>query len=402
MNLAPKLAALTIFVLPLYLIKFNFFQLSFNLLDFLALLSIGCWFWENNQQSFFALFKRNRAFFWASSALFGGLLLSFVSNQPSLHGLGIVGSWFLIPFLFTFLFFSQNQSKQTVRFLTLNLYLSIFIVSLVALLYKFTNNLTYDGRLAAFYDSPNYLAMFLAPGLFLGFYLFFPAQNKTFSSKKTIFLFLLSLIPILSALYFTFSYATWTASGIALFALGFFSRKKTNKPFLFLIALSFLILSFFLIQFPSVKMQSLLQENPRSSWASRQMIWQSSSKILRDHLIFGIGPGNFQQNYLAYQKYFPPYLEWAVPQPHNIYLAFWLQTGFLGLAGFLLLLFFLFQNKNASLALWSFFVYLVLHGMFDTPYWKNDLAYLFWLFAFLLLWEKKSISTKNQSDTKSH
>ena len=26
-----------------------------------------------------------------------------------------------------------------------------------------------------------------------------------------------------------------------------------------------------------------------------------------------------------YQKHFPPYLEWAVPQPHNLYLAFWLQ-----------------------------------------------------------------------------
>jgi O-antigen ligase len=88
-------------------------------------------------------------------------------------------------------------------------------------------------------------------------------------------------------------------------------------------------------------------------------------------------------------------LEWAVPQPHNIFLAFWLQAGLLGFAGFLMLLFFIFNalfrilqdKKNATLAapLLGFFLYVVLHGLIDTTFWKNDLAFLFWVCAFLVL-----------------
>ncbi|KKQ00231.1 MAG: hypothetical protein US09_C0017G0018 [Candidatus Moranbacteria bacterium GW2011_GWD1_36_198] len=103
------------------------------------------------------------------------------------------------------------------------------------------------------------------------------------------------------------------------------------------------------------------------------------------------------------QKYYPPYLEWAVPQPHNIFLAFWLQTGFLGFIGFLFLLLFTFttlwqqlkNKKNTALTapLLGFFIYSILHGLVDTIYWKNDLAFLFWICLFLVLFLQKYFTT---------
>ena len=124
------------------------------------------------------------------------------------------------------------------------------------------------------------------------------------------------------------------------------------------------------------------------------IIWNSSAKIIRDNPAFGIGPGNFQKEYLDYQKYFPPYLEWAVPQPHNLYLAFWLQSGIFGLIGFLLLVYFWLGNlfkkirqKNSFFGLEAvlaeIMLYIIIVGLFDTPVWKNDLALVFSAIVFL-------------------
>ena len=121
------------------------------------------------------------------------------------------------------------------------------------------------------------------------------------------------------------------------------------------------------------------------------MIWRSAIRIISDNWIFGIGPGNFQEKYLEYQKYYPPYLEWAVPHPHNIFLTFWISGGGLALGGFLWLIFLYFQDileikKTDALRLVSlgWMLYFLLHGMVDTTYFKNDLAVLFWM-AFLAI-----------------
>ena len=189
------------------------------------------------------------------------------------------------------------------------------------------------------------------------------------------------------------------------------------------------------------------------------MIWQSAWKICKDHWWSGVGVGNFQEAYLNYQKYFPePYIEWAVPMPHNIFLAFQTQLGIIGLIAFILIVILSFtrifvipvqgglparlaeadgrtppkplatereaqagrqgiQEKNSlkigiwkfignwdlrfgnlknklskldSLSLWAFayLVYIILHGLIDTPYMKNDLAILFWL-ALAVIWGVK-------------
>jgi len=118
------------------------------------------------------------------------------------------------------------------------------------------------------------------------------------------------------------------------------------------------------------------------------MVWSAAGKILADNWLLGIGPGMFQQYYLEYQKYFPvPYLEWAVPQPHNLFLAFWLQAGILGLIGFIWLIinffrrlfnFFINQKSPLALSLMAIMVYILAHGLLDTTYWKNDLSLIFW------------------------
>ena len=141
------------------------------------------------------------------------------------------------------------------------------------------------------------------------------------------------------------------------------------------------VLAFFW-QIPSQKFQGFLDFS-YPSWQSRLIIWQSAGTIIKDHSLIGIGPGMFQRYYLDYQAKFPPYLEWAVPQPHNLFLAFWLQTGLLGLIGFIWLLFNFFGSVTPksllSVVLMAAMIYILIHGLVDTTYWKNDLAIIFWL-----------------------
>ena len=145
---------------------------------------------------------------------------------------------------------------------------------------------------------------------------------------------------------------------------------------------------------PSNKFQGFVDLS-YPSLKSRLVIWQSAWEITKDHSLIGIGPGMFQEYYLDYQPRFKPYLEWAVPQPHNVFLAFWLQTGLIGLIGLIWLLIVFFRNcikylkvsdskiKILNFILLSVMAYILIHGLIDTTYWKNDLSVMFWLITAL-------------------
>ena len=79
--------------------------------------------------------------------------------------------------------------------------------------------------------------------------------------------------------------------------------------------------------------------------------------------------------------------------PHDVYLAFWVELGLLGLVAFLVILGGLFWRAWRALPLAAGFerallwgavgtwVLWAVHGVFDTPYWKNDMSVEFWLVA---------------------
>jgi len=232
-------------------------------------------------------------------------------------------------------------------------------------------------------------------------------------------------------LYLTYSYGTWIGITTAVLFLliwdlrfyckvGFGTWKLLILLFLVIIAIS---------QIDNPKLLNIIQGNYYSSLHSRLMIWQSALAISRDHWFTGVGADNFQQAYLEYQSQFPePYIEWSAPQPHNVFLAFLTQLGIIGLISFISIisLTFLEENKRGSfsqndkkrngglkivncklnencklkienldsLSLWvfSYLIYIIIHGLVDTPYMKNDLAILFWL-ALAAIWAAKSTHT---------
>lgn len=389
-RLTEKLIFATILAAPLYLLKFSVFGIPTNVLEILIILSFISSIPKIN---FFHIRlygrKETKIYFFGICLILTGLIISTIINKNYFQGFGIIKSWFVLPILFGFVIYNFTKEKKNIIKILKLIYFESFVVAAISLIYFLNGNLTYDFRLKAFYLSPNYLAMFLAPSIFIGFYLIKNDLKRLHKTKNYISFFskIISLIIILFIIYQTYSYTTWLSIIIAS-AISFLFLTNAIQKIKILFVSFFIIVFLFAFQIGNSKFTSFIKNNPRSSTASRIMIYKSSFKMLKDNLIFGIGPGNFQNRYLEYQKYFPPYLEWAVPQPHNLYLAFWLQSGIFGLVGFILLIsawlkkiIQYIKQKNSFLAaiILGIIISVLIQGLFDTPYWKNDLAFFFWL-----------------------
>jgi O-antigen ligase len=129
--------------------------------------------------------------------------------------------------------------------------------------------------------------------------------------------------------------------------------------------------------------------DPNNTLLSRAHLWQVTVQMLRDHPIFGTGLYGFAK---TIQPYRGGVYEEKLIYPHNLILNFWTELGILGLASFLWLLFQAFRVgwqgwvrgalawRPLQLGIVLAMVSVVVHGMVDVPYFKNDLALEFWVF----------------------
>ncbi|TMF25969.1 MAG: hypothetical protein E6I36_01610 [Chloroflexi bacterium] len=131
----------------------------------------------------------------------------------------------------------------------------------------------------------------------------------------------------------------------------------------------------------------------RGTFDVRGDIWVATARMLRDHPIFGAGINAYQDTMAPYRKPFP--ILSPEPYPHNIFLTSWTELGILGMVAFTLIVGILVVRSFRALpgaAAWArpllwgtgmAFVMVVVHGLVDSPYWKNDLSVEFWILAAL-------------------
>ena len=134
-------------------------------------------------------------------------------------------------------------------------------------------------------------------------------------------------------------------------------------------------------------------------------MWEESSNMIREHFILGGGLNNFKNAITPYHKYtfFELYL-----YPHNIFLNTWSELGILGFISFFSIIIIFFRKnysiytnklddfwkdnatdknisiiehqKNMALIISLSMFTLIIHGLVDVPFFKNDLSVLFWIF----------------------
>ena len=121
---------------------------------------------------------------------------------------------------------------------------------------------------------------------------------------------------------------------------------------------------------------------------SRLDLWTAAVKLIEHRPLFGAGLSGFQQMSAPYYTHFHTFADFI--DPHNIVLNFWVETGLLGLIAFTWIMVVGFRAswrgwregpsrwRAYHLGVLLALVAVVVHGMVDVPYFKNDLSLLFW------------------------
>ena len=134
----------------------------------------------------------------------------------------------------------------------------------------------------------------------------------------------------------------------------------------------------------------------------RIVMWQGTWRLITHHPIMGAGLGGFPVLYDEYRD--ASHVE-LFPNPDSLYLTLWSEMGLYGAAAFLWIFAIWIRASWRAIhtrppgtyrwligvATLAAFIAFLVHGIVDTPYFKNDLAVFFWiLFALTVQNECKS------------
>lgn len=380
-NIDPLLLFCSLYCLsiPFYAFRIHTPIGSLGITSFLSIILI-CILLITKQKTYTQIKER---ILWILSGFF---LLSFIPSlilHSSHHAVGVFLEWLFLPIALCFLLYKQCLHKShLLHHLHKSLFWSMLVVIIISMIYIFLDNFTYDGRLSAFFLSPNHLAMYITPILMTSFPFIFTSCSQynipmivVICISSIVLLLTQSLTTIIiyafiSGVYFTYLYS-----------------RRLYIP-LAIIGLSVIMCIFGI--YLKITHSPILQEH--NSFTSRMVIWDSASYLIQKSPLFGYTVDAFQEHYLLAQTHYEPYPEWAVPTPHNIYLTLLFSGGFFTLTLFLLIcsrVFFIslhtctFSEKRINIIFPLTILMILLTGIFDTPIWKNDLAHIFWIIVIL-------------------
>lgn len=391
----------------LYLLRFSIGPLPTNLLELMTGVLFIVWLigitkYRFPKPAFSSRWQLGAVAFFVLAATLATAHSVYELNIGVTVPLGIWKGWFIAPFLSFLMLISSFRSKaELIKLIEVSVGL-MGLVSVAMLLQYLTGwfstvQATTDLRLVWPYldslsgnaTSGNYPALFIAPFLGLGFMSLLRSQarlDKLFFAS--------AVVAMALVLYFTKSYGAWLAI-IGAVALCSFFHLSGRKRWVVVPAVTILLVfGLYLDQRYSEKFQYALdtnEENVIGSGEERLNIWNVSKDLLEERPFWGVGPGQFQK---SFTQQAPLTLDREVSRqeinhalhPHNTFLMFWLSNGFLGLLSFVLLLlvWLLPLSREWRWLLTAPLLYYLAHGLIDTFYWKNDLAYSFWFFGGLI------------------
>ena len=159
-------------LLPLYLIKISVFTIPFTVLELAIYALFLIWFFQKKETFSFKNFP------WPPVALLlAGLIVSTLFSQNQTISLGIMKGWFFAPLVFAFVASQVLKTERQIKGVFAALVFGGAGIALVGFYYFFIGDLTFDGRLQAFYLSPNHMAMAVAPALLAGLWFLFSAKS---------------------------------------------------------------------------------------------------------------------------------------------------------------------------------------------------------------------------------
>jgi O-antigen ligase len=374
--------AAVIALAPAYLVRFHIYNYPTTLLEVLIVVFLLGTVLRLEIKDFRKLKKLGRINWAIALFVLAGVISVFFSPEKA-RAIGQLKAYIIEPLLVFYLSLitikNRNQTEIVIKSLFwVAVLISTFGIfqhySFIFLPLRFWGTGAEMARIVSIFEYPNALSLYLAPllGLFTTLWFYdYPLTKKRWVSAIGLFL-------IGTALILTFSRGAWIATtiGIMFIVIRRFEFKK--------VALPIIIAGILLLLLPGIRNRLSLGVSDASSSAHFDLLKIGLNKLI-DNPIFGNGLYGFRGTQIE-QGYNGEILNY----PHNIVMNFWLELGILGLIGFIWIIFLSFRQKKETAIAIAAGVYLLImlvHGLVDVPYFKNDLAILFW-FAISLIYIK--------------
>lgn len=392
--------------LPSYLIRFSVFGFPLTLLEILIILLFIIWLIKK------PLSVRSDQK-WSLTLPILLLLIAatigiFVAPDK-IAALGIWKAYFIEPLIIFFIALDLLKEKKDQNKLITYLGIGALFIALFAIFQKFTllaipAPWNTEGRVTSIFPYPNAVGLYLGPIITLGFFSlissslisnlrqFISHPRQIISHPLPIF-WLFTIILSITAIIFAQTEAVYFAIPTAIILILIFFTKY-QKPVL----ITTLIIVALLTVIPTTR-QTVWQKISLQDYSGtvRLTQWQETWQLLKDQPLLGAGLSGYPSALLPYHTH----LDIEIFQyPHNIILNTWTELGLLGLFAFLFLAWQIIKiispltkgrlrgvssNNWIALAATSALTEIVIHGLVDVPYFKNDLAVLTWLIIALVL-----------------
>lgn len=394
---------LFVVLLPTYLVRFNLFQVGkivfpSTILEFSFAAIFLVWFLKYSRYDIARIVNfctLHRVFSVAIGVFFLSSVVSiFVSDMP-IPSFGEWRAYFLEPVVFFFILIGRKEIfKNNDLFWALGL--STLSITIFSAAQKFTGwgiatpewTNAATRRVTAFFSSPNAVGLYVAPILMLVTTVLVntikQAQGMVvkmtdlFRRPATLALFAMAFLAVF-AVIFTKSQGAWIGVGAGILVFIFFVGYKKIAVGL---AIAGIVFS---LGVPSMREAVLFQDQANKN---RLRLWGYSWTFLKEspkNFVLGTGVRQFFRK--VQKPYYDKYVMERLIYPHNILLNFWTEIGLLGMLAVVVMISYIFylgnkiRKNNVIMGAGTIaaFTVLVVHGLVDVPYFKNDLAFLFWI-----------------------
>ncbi len=375
-----KLIYLILILLPTYLLRFEILGVPFTVLEVL-ILGLFLWF----------LYKKRTTLGLSLLGTYKYLVILFliagtvgaVVAEGSMAAMGLWKAYVLEPVLFFIVFINVKPNfKKTVQALSIG---ALFVAA-VGIIQYFTgygipnpwNVVGDDYRVTSIFEYPN------AVGLYLTSILLLSLGYLVKFRKKSWLIFGVVCLGLAAILF------SQTQGALAGFVFGVWMLGMLTKRWKWVFFAGGLIGLGIMLIYPATQEVLLFQD---TSGEVRLALWEGTSNLLQANPLTGAGLGNFPEMYEQYKL--NRHVELLL-YPHNLFLNFWVEFGILGLVwivGVLLKYFgqgFWKRDKKKTILI-AAMAGVVLYGMVDVVYFKNDLAIIFWTLLGLM----EIVSIKN-------
>jgi len=404
-------AGLTIILLPTYLIRTKIGPIPVTFLELAILVTFFGWLTQKlltkNWLSSLWQKKNFPLIFWPAILLLISTTVAVFIGPNLIAGAGLWKAYFLEPLLFFIVLKDLNKNPDNKKIIFISLALSALPVAALAIYQWFTGfGIAQAGwlpkdvrRVNSFFTSPNAVGLYLGPivlittGWLLGqLKIILNNQKKSLKDLQGIAPMALIILLSLLAILFTKSWGTFFGLFAGILFLAFFILGKKITAVL----IAFFLLAIIMIPALSNRLKTEVTFADASG-QNRLLLWQLAQNNLIDNpknFILGLGIGGFAPIQDSWRD--PLKME-ALLYPHNIILNFWTEiglTGLIALVWVMVLVFWQSKKKNNSstkdgsyylrLGALAALLGLIAHGLIDVPYFKNDLAIIFWLIISLI------------------